>query len=290
MKKQKLLGITISNDDYHKDITRVSKSGLDLINRSPAHYFQRYLDPLRKIEDEPEKEWQIVGSATGTAILEPDEFKRYYAWLDDLEICKEIGGPRPTTTNKYKEWIAEETKKLQGKKIISLEDYNRSLAMRDAVHKHPAAKALLKSGQAERTFYFIDPLTGAACRIRPDFLSGTGFTVDVKTTEDARPEAFARSCYKFRYHVQDSYYTDGLKHNGIDRKGFIFIVVEKKPPHNVAVYTLSDPSKVLGRTEYQSNLFTYKECQDKGIWPGYGDLVLPLDLPQWAFNKPNHKD
>ena len=30
---------------YHTNTSRISKSGLDLINRAPAHYFERYLNP-----------------------------------------------------------------------------------------------------------------------------------------------------------------------------------------------------------------------------------------------------
>src|SRR6185369_4223324 len=87
------LGLMIPNDDYHKDTSRISKSGLDLINRSPAHYWERYLNP--NPAPRPEKEWQRTGGALGCAVLEPDEFPLRYAILDDVEKCKEIGGAKP---------------------------------------------------------------------------------------------------------------------------------------------------------------------------------------------------
>jgi hypothetical protein len=52
---------------YHTDTTRISKSGLDLINRAPALYYERYLNPTA----EPQKETPalIIGSAVHCAVL-----------------------------------------------------------------------------------------------------------------------------------------------------------------------------------------------------------------------------
>lgn len=277
-----LLGLTMPIEEYHKDISRISKSGLDLINKSPLHYHYRYLDPNAR--KKPEQDWAVTGNAVGTAITEPDVFKEKYACLDDTEICKEIGGARPATTTRYKDWLAAESVKLAGKKIIPISEFNECLYMRDSVHANPAAKFLLKEGQAERTFYFTDPVTQVNCRVRPDWLAVlAGWIVDVKTSVDASPEAFNRSIAKYRYHVQDPFYTDGLKHNGHDFKGFAFIVVEKEPPHPSAVYFLSKEAVAQGRKEIAANLATYARCQETGKWPGYSELVTELSLPAWAF-------
>ena len=37
----------LSNEEYHADTTAISKSGLDLVHRSPAHYYAAKLDPDR---------------------------------------------------------------------------------------------------------------------------------------------------------------------------------------------------------------------------------------------------
>jgi hypothetical protein len=281
-----LLGVSLTNDVYHSDKTRISKSGLDLINKAPAHYYYKYLDPnYKKPAEEPT--WAKTGNLTGAAILEPDVFKDSYAVLDDSEICKEIGGARPTTTNKYKEWMAAELPKFAGKTLVTGEEMTEAIAMRDSVHKNKACAFLLKEGQAERTFYFKDPVTGVLCRIRPDWLAlAAEWIVDVKTTVSAHPDDFARSIYKYRYHVQDPFYTDGLKHNGHNFKGFCFIVVEKAPPHIAEVYFIPAEAKALGRKEISNNLATYAKCLDSGVWPGYtGGLLTELNVPAWAYNK-----
>jgi exodeoxyribonuclease VIII len=66
----------ISNDAYHGG-PGVSKSGLDLIARSPLHYWTRYLDPQRT-PTEPTPSMRL-GTAIHTAVLEPGEFaKRHH--------------------------------------------------------------------------------------------------------------------------------------------------------------------------------------------------------------------
>jgi hypothetical protein len=277
-----LLGLTLTNEQYHGDTSRISKSGLDLINKSPLHYHYRYLDPNRK--PEAEKDWAKTGNAVGCAILEPDVFAEKYTILDDLEICREIGGARPQATNRYKDWYAERLKELAGKTILTAAEYNEAIAMRDAVRQNKAAKYLLQEGQAERTFYYTDPVTGAELRIRPDWLATlAGYICDVKTSADASPDSFARSVAKFRYHVQDPFYTDGLKANGIEFKGFAFIVVEKDPPHPAAVYMLPKEAVTQGRREIRENLDTYAGCLKSGKWPSYTEQVLELTMPNWLF-------
>ena len=62
---------------YHTNTSRISKSGLDLINRAPAHYYERYLNPAAN----PQKETPalVIGSAVHCAVLEPEEFGKRYA-------------------------------------------------------------------------------------------------------------------------------------------------------------------------------------------------------------------
>src|ERR1044072_5874145 len=244
MSNPTLLGLTLTNEEYHKDTSRISKSGLDLVNKSPLHYHYKYLDPSRKTESE--NDMSVIRTARGMALAE-----------------------------------------LAGKTIITLDEYNQWVAMNDAARRNKAVRFLLadKEGQAERTFYYNDPGTGVACRVRPDWLAVfNGWIVDIKTTVDASPGSFSRSIAKFRYHVQDPFYTDGLKFNGIDAKGFAFIVVEKTPPYPTAVYFLPKEAKQQGRLEIRRNLDDYALALKTGIWAGYvNDQLHEINLPPWAF-------
>lgn len=168
-------------------------------------------------------------------------------------------------------------------------------AVAAAVHSHPAASALLTSarGVAERSVYWREGRI--LCRCRPDWWRDDGVLVDLKTTADASPEAFARSVAKYRYHVQAAYYLDGcrkaIKQAGINGvkppKAFVFIAVEKTPPYNVGVYRLNSEAEELGREEYKRDLVSYARCHQSKAWPGYSENIESLSLPRWYFSARN---
>ncbi len=177
------------------------------------------------------------------------------------------------------------------RRILTPDQWAQVHAMRDALMAHPAANRLLTSvpGKAEQSFYWVDQKTGELCRMRPDWLRDDDLIVDLKTTEDASAEGFARSIAKFRYDVQDAFYSDGFEAvTGRKPKGFVFIAVEKKPPYAVGVYVLDAESKELGRAMYRADLDRFAECVKSNTWPGYGDKIVKVMLPAWHANKNAH--
>lgn len=178
-----------------------------------------------------------------------------------------------------------------GRIVLSPEQWDQLHAMAAAVHAHPAAGALLTSvpGEAEKSVYWNDPTTGVLCRCRPDWWREDDVLVDLKTTDDASPEVFAKSMANWRYDVQDPFYTDGVKiATGRNVKAFVFIAVEKKPPYAVGVYVLDSASREIGRAMYQQDLKVYAECLANDNWPGYGDKIQTINMPAWHANKNAH--
>ena len=77
---------------------------------------------------------------------------------------------------------------------------------------------------------------------------------------------------------------------GDDDWRFIFIVVEKKKPHFVAVYEADEVMRDLGRVEYRLDLATYAECVRSSKWPGYTDLITPISLPLYMIGNDDSDD
>lgn len=178
-----------------------------------------------------------------------------------------------------------------GRIVLSPEGWEQLHGMASAVHNHPAAGALLTSvpGAAEKSVYWIDPTTGVLCRCRPDWWRDDNLIVDLKTTEDASPEGFAKSIANWRYDVQAAYYLDGIQQaTGKRPKAFVFIAVEKKPPFAVGVYVLDGETLEIGRAQYQQDLRAFSECERSGEWPGYGDKIQTINMPGWHANKNSH--
>lgn len=283
---------TDENDLYHADTRRIGKSGLDLIAKSPAHYYAQYLDPNRVRE--PSKRHFVVGSVTHNAILENTFLEQKYFVLDDTDIIRQIGGGNPRATNRYKEWKQMQLANNEGKSEITIDDWNAVLRMREKVHQHKCS-VLLDEGKAE---YRIDWTnnqlnTPVACKAKPDWLAANDWIVDLKTTEDASPAGFAKSVWNYRYHVQAAFYWDAFTaHFGREPQGFLFIAVEKSAPHLVATYWITPqiPLFDLGRRTYLHDLNTYRECLMRDEWPGYGEELMPLSIPGWAERQVKHNE
>lgn len=256
----------LTNAEYHAS-PAISKSGLDLIRKTPALYHWRQANPT---EQTPAMR---LGSLTHTAVLEPHYF-------DQETIARPEGIDRRTSAGKAA-WAAFEIE-ADGKEIVTVEEMSKLALIQQAVHNHPAAaKALAGRPTIEQSIFW--DADGIACRCRPDAVTEKGVIVDLKTTSDASPEGFAKSIAQYRYHVQAAFYSDGYRAAfGEAPRGFVFIAVETEPPYLVAVYVASEAMTQRGRVDYQTDLDTFRRCQESGIWPGYSDAPLTIDLPKWA--------
>jgi len=250
-----------SNTDYHAD-PAVSASHLHAVAASPYHYWSRYLAPDRppSVQTAAMK----LGSLTHCAVLEPDELAKRYGIAPDRR------------TNAGKAVAAE--MEAGGIEAVTSTDMEQAMAMAASVRSHQAAAALLRDGKAEQSFWWDDTPTGLRCKCRPDWYTGNTI-VDLKTTTDASPRGFAKSVAQWRYHVQQNHYLAGTF-----AERFVFIAVEKTYPYAVGVYELDAAAALHGEAERRNNLQTIADCRAIAEWPGYGNTIQPLSLPNWALN------
>lgn len=274
-----LLGIRhdIPIEQYHRG-AGISKSGLDLIDQSPLHYFAEYLDPRKPAKEESSsaKAAHLVGNLAHCALLEPAEFDRRYI----------VGPDVNKNTNVWKDFV-----KLHADKTVIGQD-QRDAAMRqaDSMRALPQVRDALAKGHPEVSAYWIDEETGELCRCRPDWVSpvndGAVVLLDVKTYSNASPVEFARQVARMRYHLQAAYYTDGFEFaSGAEVLAFVFVAVEVDWPHAATAVMLDDAAIDQGRRDYRRNLNTYAQCRKTNVWPGYSDKIELVTLPRWAFDK-----
>jgi exodeoxyribonuclease VIII len=257
----------LTNAEYHAR-PEVSKSSLDLVHRSPLHFWNRYLNPSRVAE--PPTEAMILGSALHTRVLEPHLFEDEYAVAPHCD----------RRTKEGKMIWADFEQEAAGKTLLKADDALRIQAMAEAVRKHKAAGFLLSQpGKAEQSYFWTDDETGEKCKCRPDWHSADHrIIVDVKTTEDASPAKFLRSSVLgWRYHVQAAFYMQGLP----EAEVFLFCCVEKKPPYAVAVYSLPPQLVERGLKEAKADLGLIAACRAADSWPSYSEEIEELPLPKW---------
>lgn len=259
----------VPNDQYHASIG-VSKSQLDNMAKSPAHYLASLTTPRK------ETPAMRIGSLFHGLVLEPERVKIAVAPACDKR-----------TKDGKATWEAF-CYENAGAEIVTAEEGEMLNGMVTSVRAHPAANALLSGpGIAEGSAYWVDEQSGELCRCRPDFYrQDLGIIVDLKTTEDASPAGFARSIWKYGYHRQAAMYADGVEAaTGDHIKGFVFVCVEKSAPFAVSTYRLDTQGEEAGRVSYKSLLLELSDCRAKKSFPAYSPKVETISLPAYAVRE-----
>lgn len=263
--------------EYHADLTHLTKSKLDVISEAPAKYKHFYID------GNPRKETDAMfeGSATHRYLFEQHTMSDYYFLFDDSEIVAEIGGAKPRGTTRYKEWKSEQLEKNAGKLEIDTDLLLTVQGIYQAAQNNPDYMRLIEPGyQAEQILY--GEIDGVKVKCRLDcHVESMHTIIDAKTTKDASERKFAYSCLNYRYHVQDAFYSEIYRQNYGVTPRFIFLAAEKTAPYLNELYELSEYDRERGTELYRADLQTYKRCSASGIWHGLTEstevktLILP---------------
>lgn len=256
-------------DDYHNS-PGISSSGISLILDCPKRYWHEYLSGETVRES---TKAIVIGQALHTLALEPDTFSDRFFVMPDTD--------RRTRAGK-EEW-ENALRSLGTRTAISADEFMIADSMAASIRKHPMFRKLAGNGNIEDSILWKDEETGALLRSRPDYYNDF-LIVDLKTTDDASPAAFARSIAAYGYHRQAAMACDALtSQTGFEYDSVVQFVVEKNPPWLVAVYLLSPESIDQGRLEYMRGAQIYQDCMEKNEWPGYEEVIKDIDLPKYAY-------
>jgi exodeoxyribonuclease VIII len=240
-----------------------------ILAQSPAHTRYQLDNPT---ESTPA---QKLGTAAHCRILERDKFGEQYAVAPACD--------RRTKDGKtiYEAFLAEHG----GKQIISADDLEQIEGMAAAIDAHPLAGALFRSGSAEVSMF--GRLNGIPVKGRADYLyEADGVIIDLKTTMDASPAEAQRYAVKYGLHIQQFVYAEIYRSiTGRAPADFVFVLVEKNPPFGVAVVRLTPEAVKAAKAEVNRALDIWQQCEKSGVWPGYGDNVITVDLPAWQYKK-----
>ena len=286
----------IPAEEYY-EIDRCSNSRLSLLEQSPAHAKEAIDNP------KPSTKSQRIGTATRTAILEPELMDEAVAVIGQCEgttnsgkQCSYNGKVRRDGHSycKTHDPGEEEAGEAYDGLVVSEDDYEDIARMRDAVHEHPAASKLLSGGSPEVTALFshedVDRETGEVCgeigcKARIDYYHPACTLVDLKTTRDASRDAFQKTLWNYSYYRQLAFYRYALEQCGKGVGECVIVAAEKQPPYGVAVYELSETTLKAGMRQLEDLLATYAECVRTGEWPCYPEEVQGLELPHWVWDK-----
>lgn len=245
-------------------IDAVNWSTLSAMRKSPLHY--RHLLNRGRADTKELK----LGRAGHVAVLEPERFLTDYAVF---------GGK----VRKGKAWDAFKADNA-GREILKLPEYERCLAIAEAVRSHSEAARYLAAGIPEETIRWTDPETRLACKGRIDWVSSSRRAkVDLKTARDIEMPVFARAVLRYGYHTQSAFYEDGWSTQHGEQLPSVIIAVESSEPYDVGVFRIDEDTVELGRDEYKKLLAQLSVHRGLDTWPGRYPLEMRLELPPWAF-------
>lgn len=232
-----------------------------------------------------------LGTFIHLRILEPDRFN------------ESLADPYPETAPDGKNWLrrkgsdhekwwAEEVAKRVGK--IALEEFelDRINAIAESVLSRRWATQLLRGdGQAEYSIFWTDEGTGLACKCLVDWFSR--LSLDLKTTGDASPSAFAKTSVRLGYHRKKAHYLAGLKAITKRDSPMLHIVVSTEPPFACGAYDLGDKGrdgKSLGERQWRRALLEIAKCFESGDWSDPWEReIISLELPAFAFTEDSYQ-
>ena len=259
----------VPREQYDR-LPQINISRLEWIEQSPAH-----LNHILTNGADEDTDAMIRGRATHLAVFEPELFR---------ERCVVWEG----ASRRGKEWDAF-CARNRGKELLTEKMHETAVAIGQAVRRDRYAAPFLEHGRGELTLiwkYVAAPVGAVAgyefdCKGRIDFETDRAL-VDLKTTEDASPSAFARTALNLNYLAKAAWYTDAHRQLARKLREYFIVAAETKAPYVVQVYRIPEDLLELGRAKYREWLDRYAFCRARNSWPGYGDGPTDLVLPEWA--------
>jgi hypothetical protein len=248
-------------EKYHA-VDALSKSMMTKILKSPAHY-----KAALEEHQEPSKAMQL-GTAIHTAVLEPHLYSQVVAVIPpDIDH----------RTKEGKQWKEQHKSRIH---LTHAEDIDVQ-GVANSVRRHPFWEIINHEHSIEASVFAEDAETQIPLKARPDlWIKEPAILVDVKTTDDASPEAFSRTISTFGYHIQAAHY---LAMTGAE--SFIFVAVERKAPYAVGIYRLDIEWLQAGENLRRKAISTLHECRALDSWPAYPTATQTLSCPKWVLNK-----
>lgn len=251
------IAIECTNEEYHSDNGTLSCSLMKKLLRSPAHY------QASLVAERTETPSQRIGSAIHCAWLEPARFADEYTVYDDRR-----------GTKAYKTFEEANPGKiiLNSKEMRAVDGASRAL---EHFQAFPLGQ-FRAEGQAEKSIYFTDDVTGLTIRSRPDLMHPS-LTLDLKSTDDARPYAFKKQVRRLDYDLQAYICLQAVKRLTGKVLPFAFVAVEIDEPHGVWIHNVvSEEIIESGLLKFRRACDTYARAIAKGVWSSYDMPVSEL--------------
>ncbi|GGX62986.1 hypothetical protein GCM10007385_35140 [Tateyamaria omphalii] len=271
----------IAEDRYHADHLRAEPSlsstlARKLVTQSPLHVWTAHPRMNPDLEPTTKKTFD-VGKAAHACILQGRS--NWAVFPDDV-----LASNGAASTKAAKEWEAD----VRAKGLVPLkaDQENDILAMSAKLDATLSALNVSFSPD-DAEVVAIAEIDGATCRAMVDQAPADPSLplYDLKTCEDASPEACLRSVMNYGYDIQARHYLDVWRAATGEDRAFRFVFQEKTAPYEVCVIELSSLDLELAAMKTERARQIWKLCLEQGHWPGYPRNVHTLEVPEFYHAK-----
>lgn len=256
--------------EYHADAA-ISPSRLKVFRDSPALYRKKFV--TRQLPPDPPSPSMILGSIVNEILLRPETVHTA------IHVCK----CQARSAKEFKDEEAARPHQL----VVTSAAWDEAQAIAEAIMEPQTTAAKIANkwlcdgeGFGEYAFRWdravhvvggrlknvpLDPvdwpihLKMMLDKVR--MVNGEPAYVELKTTADPSPEAFWSDYYRYGYHCQAAFNSQGLT-QALD--GYVpacyVAAVRNEEPHEVAVYVVPDEVLQDGRAQVETDLQRLAEC------------------------------
>jgi hypothetical protein len=245
-----------------------------LIDRSPLHARAAHPRFNQELEADASED-QDVGTAA-------------HAWFLRGEQAIEVLDVADFKTKAARQ--QRDDARLAGKVPLKADRYDGLMKMLAALERFRQETGAFTLGQPERTLVWLDGATWCRCKI--DWLPDepSAWIWDLKTVSGpATLRKWVRAAYDQHCDLQAAFYTRGAEFvRGEPPAGVNFCVIENKPPHGIAVFSLGPMALEVGEAKARHAIREWGVCLETDRWPSYPREQQWVEPPTWVLREWQH--
>lgn len=263
-------------ESYHASPMLSASKIQDFARKGPRFYAAMHV--TRKATRPPPSEALAFGLAFEDLVYGLPIHERYNIKPAGMSFAKVDG----------KAWkIAAEA---NGNPIISSDDYDAMVVMRDSLRENEAAMRMIAACHSQTTFT-CDHRGTPGLQSRPDWDSETGcvdtgfepFTLDLKSTISLSKLASGRGVAEFSYHAQAAIAAHCIERNTHVRPRSYLLAVEKVAPYRSQVLEVTPDWITVGWDWCERQLDKLAGHYASGEWPRVEREMIALPpVPAWV--------
>lgn len=273
---------------YHSDTSAVSQSQLKVLDASPAEFYARFVAGTLRDKDSPDKR---LGRCIHAKILQPDLFNSLCPMMPDFHLNGNVDAKGKPSTSKSTSYYQEHKREFElanaGKDIIDADEYALVRDIANAVWRHEDAHAILSANGENEVQHRWEDRIKRRGMMDADRVQSLGIIADVKTmTGTPDGASFSRNAAQWKHYIQAPYYLDLANDlHGLGDYRFLFICVNKQPPHEVAIHELTTSDMVRGEDRVETLVSELLERRESGNWQApWQRGITETPLPAWVWS------